>query len=198
MPNIHQPLPSGETETDRYARELARLIGPSYQPADGTLIAEDLRALGSLLARARAHQSSALDERFADLATETLSEWEAALGLPVDPTRTVEARRATSAAKMRAAFGGIPQRMLKALRPLAPEASIVENLAINCVAAPRQVFHYVVVVSAAHWADDGLRAQLEALVEQMQPTHKRGTLHTRVGFRCDDPDSLTDRDVLGS
>jgi uncharacterized protein YmfQ (DUF2313 family) len=198
MPNIHQPLPSGETETDVFARELARLIGPGYQPADGTLIAEDLRALGSLLARARAHQTSAILERFAHRATETLPEWEKALELPVDPTRTLEQRRAAVVAKIRAIFGGTPQRILKAVRALAPEATLVENRAVDVLADPRQVFRWVVLISAAHFGDEATRGRIADLIEQMEPAITGAGIATRVGFRFDDPDSLFDRDVFGS
>jgi acyl-CoA hydrolase len=59
----HQALPSGTTSADRIARSLARLRGPEIQPADGTLVAEDLRTQGQSLADARATRRLAADPR---------------------------------------------------------------------------------------------------------------------------------------
>jgi hypothetical protein len=61
---------------------------------------------------------------------------------------------------------------------------------------PRRVFVIVVTVPATAWTDATLRDRLEQILAQMVPAHVLAELAVTVGFRCDDEDSLTDRDVL--
>jgi hypothetical protein len=79
----HQPLPSGDSEADRFARALALLRGPEISPADGTLVAEDLRVLGQLLADGRAAVLRAVAQGHPRTATDLLPDLEAEYGLPL-------------------------------------------------------------------------------------------------------------------
>jgi uncharacterized protein YmfQ (DUF2313 family) len=196
--NVPQSLPTGSTLEDEFAREIAHALGPAYQPADGTLAAAELRADGTGLALVYEDVETAIGQAFVNTATVMLAEWEQRLGLPTDLSLSDASRQAALTAKLRGIFGGTPQRILLAVRALAPEAVITENLATAVAAAePRNVFLFAVTISAAHWADDRIRASLRAAIEQMKPAHTAANVVTKVGFLFDDADSLFDRDAFG-
>lgn len=195
-------LPSGSTEADRFARALAILRGPEITAADGTLVAEDLRVLGQMLADARARTLAAVDQAHPGRATELLSELEQEYGLAVGNGLTVANRQKRLLAKYRARNGGDRPSLLRTLRTVAAEAQIVAVGASRVAGTdPRAVYRFVVLLSEAHWDDTALRAQRDQLLAQQVTSHATW-VHT-VGdgpdldpFRCDDPDSLCDRDVL--
>lgn len=62
---------------------------------------------------------------------------------------------------------------------------------------PRQIYQFFV------YRDPGLGGTwdlpaAQRLIENMKPTHTRGTAIESIDFLCDDPESLTDRDLLGA
>ncbi len=195
-------VPSGATDADRFARALATLRGPEITAADGSLVAEDLRTLGQLLADARARTIAAVDQAHPGRATELLSELEDEYGLPPGTGLTVETRQRRLLAKYRARNAGDRLSLLRTIRTVAAEAQIVSvGSATVRGTNPRAVFRFVVLLTEAHWNDTALRATLDALLAQQTTSHVHW-IHT-VGdgpdldrFRCDDPASLCDRDVL--
>ena len=195
-------LPSGSTDADRFARALATLRGPEITSADGTLVAEDLRVFGQMLADARARTLTAVDQAHPGRATELLSELETEHGLAVGNGLSVETRQRRLLAKYRARNAGDRLSLLRTIRTVAAEAQIVAVGASRVAGTdPRAVFRFVVLLSEAHWNDTALRASLDALLAQQTTSHA-SWIHT-VGdgtdldpFRCDDPDSLCDRDVF--
>jgi uncharacterized protein YmfQ (DUF2313 family) len=177
------------------ARQLATLLG--LNAPDGSLNAADLLALGGALADTRSVLLDALDEAFPDTAWDLLSEWEAMLGLPVQPELPKPVRQARLVAKVRARFSGTPQDILASVKVLAPEATLVETTAAQAAAsAPLNVYRFVILIALATAANQVTYQQIRALVEQMKPAHTHGAVSVRIGFRCDDPQSLTDRDCL--
>lgn len=196
MPFVDQPLPQGTTVGDDFARELAILIGPAYQPVEGSLIAADLHTTGDALAAVYATQQRALDQAFTDSATEMLDKWEFALGLEVTPNADVATRQGWATAKRRAHGGGITARVLAAVRAIEPTATIRPNKCVDVTANDRMIFQWVIVIPAATWAKTETRVRILEVVRQMKPAHTRCVVTTQVGFFTDDPNSLTDRDVL--
>jgi uncharacterized protein YmfQ (DUF2313 family) len=194
---VPQALPTGTTVGDDFARELALLLGPAYTPAEGTLIAEDLHTLGDSLGDAYSTQQRALDEAFCETATELLDGWEFRLGLPTDASLSPALRRNAVTAKRRATGGGITARVLAAIQAIEGSATIRPNRCVDVAATnPRAIFQWVVVIPAVSWADEVKRTRILEIVRQMKPAHTRCVITTQVGFYADDPNSLTDRDVL--
>lgn len=201
MPNPNAPLalPSGDALEDQFARELAHAIGPAIQPADGTVAAAELRADGTGLATVYADLARAVDNNWVTLADDLLAEWEARLGLPTDLAAGQEARRAALTAKVRAMLGGTPQRILTAVRALAPEATLQENDVAGVIAQnadARYVFAFAVLVSSSSY--DAHAAKIRQLLEQMKPAHTLGSVASAPVFRWDDPAAPWDRSLWGA
>jgi uncharacterized protein YmfQ (DUF2313 family) len=204
--NFPQGRPSEVSNDGDFARHLATLLGPAYQAQDGTNNAADFLALGGAMADVRAILQDIVAEMFVNTAYDLLSELEADYGLPVHPELAASERQANLLAKVRAARGGTPQRLLTALSVVAPEATITENDVTTVPREPdgatyqsasRGVFLFAVTVAVATWNNAAKRAQLVALLDAMKPAHTAYNIVTRVGFRTDDVQSLTDRDALG-
>jgi uncharacterized protein YmfQ (DUF2313 family) len=207
----HLALPSEDSPDGALARQLATLLGPVVQGADGTAVAADLLAFAGALADARQALRDLADEAFADAAHDLLPEHERAYGLPVREDLAPADRRARLVAKHRAARAGDHTDIPLALRALDPTVvSMAENTpaavpreadtTIPPVAgAHRQVYRFGIQLAVDVWNDEDTRAQIARLLEQMKPAHTAFTLHTNIpgGFFCDDPDSLTDRDIVG-
>lgn len=180
------------------ARRLVRLIGPALRARDGSAAAAFLLGLGDALATARARTRAALDELFADTALETLSEWEALLGLPVREGAAPDDRRRELVAKLRASFSAAPADILRTVRTWAPEALLrTVPVADALVSDPRAVFRFVLLLSAPHAASAELRARIAARMQSQSPAHVGWSTTSTPVFRCDAGDSLCDRDALG-
>jgi hypothetical protein len=195
-------LPSGSTETDRFARALALLRGPEITAVDGSLAAEDLRVLGRLLADGRARVLLAVDQAHPGRATEQLSEAEAEYGLPDGSGLPLATRQQRLLAKYRARNAGDRPSLLRTVRTIAAEAQIV-SISLDDVGGtdPDAVFRFVILLSEAHWNDTALRATLDQLLAQQVTAHVGWIFTVGAGpgldaFRAGDPDSLCDRDVL--
>jgi hypothetical protein len=177
-----QPLPSGDSLDDRFARELALLLGTAYQPADGTLIAEDLRVLGGALGDVYTTQSRALDEAFCNTSIELLEKWEFRLGIPTNQGASVSDRQVAATAKRRA-VGGTHLRMIKALEVIDSTVAIVPTKAALVAGTdPRKVFQFAIVVSSATLTDSRKKPQIERVIDAMKPAYCGYSIVTRVGF----------------
>ena len=127
MADFSQALPSEVSVAGDFARQLARLIGPAYQPADGTAIAADLLAIGGALAAARASNLGLLNEAFPDTALQLLPEWEVAFGIPDGTGLSTATRQARVAAAVLASFlYGSPQGIQGAMRAIDPSVTVKE------------------------------------------------------------------------
>lgn len=202
----HQALPSGTTSADRIARSLARLRGPEIQPADGTLVAEDLRTQGQSLADARATILRAVAQAHPGLATTDglLAELEEEYGLPSGAALPEGDRQQRLLAKYRARGDGSLLAIARTVRTVVPSAALL-TLTAESVADtwPEAVFTLVVLVSLATLDDAGQLGELGALLGQQLTTHATWTFGRGAGpdldpFRCDDVDSACDLDLLAS
>jgi hypothetical protein len=190
--------PSDDTPGGAVARRLARLIGPALRAREGSVAAALLLGLGDALAAARARSRAALDEVFADTARETLSEWEALLGLPVREGASIDERRLDLVAKLRASFSASPSDIARMVRTWAPEARVLTAPVADALASDRRaVFRFALLLSATHAASSDLRARIAARLQSQAPAHAGWSTTSTAVFRCDSPDSLCDRDALG-
>lgn len=193
-------------ETLRQAQGLAQVSGPAWTAKDGSPAGADVLAMGSALARTRQNTLASVDEAFLDTTTYLLSAWEEMLGLAVSPGLPVDVRRARLISHWRTLRGGTPQALLAAVNAVlvAPDtAQVVENTVADCAAYPPGVFLFAVVVpsvspSFRYLSDDGWVARLRATLDGQKPAHTGYNITNRVGFRCDDPDSLTDLTVIAT
>ncbi|MFA9269435.1 MAG: hypothetical protein ACEQSX_01570 [Baekduiaceae bacterium] len=203
-----QALPSGATDADRIARTLARLRGPEIQPADGTLIAEDLRVQGGALGLVRATVRRAIAQAHPGTATDLLAELEDEYGLGNGSALSESARQVRLLAKHRARGDGSLLAIATTVRTVVPDAVLL-TIAAEDVAGtdPDAVFNLVVLVSLATLNDAGLLAQIDALLAQQLAGEVVWSLgrgdggddgETLDDFLCDDPDSLVEIDLLSA
>lgn len=191
-------LPTGDTETDRFARELALLRGPEVSAADGTLVAASLRTQGETLANARAVVLRAVAQAHPGSAASAdglLAELETQYGLPSGAGLSDAARQQRVLAKVRARRAATENAILATVRTFAPTATITGFAWSDVTALPRNTHRFAVVVPAAIW-NSPTRARIVDAVEQQKPAHVEALVTVTVGFRYDDADSLLDRDLL--
>lgn len=201
-------LPTGSTDADRFARSLALLIGPSITAVDGSLVAEDLRVLGGMLARARSRVLLAVAQSHPSSASELLDELEEEYGLPRGASLSTADRQARLLAKVRSRNAGTLPALLITVQTLATEAELL-TISWDLVAGtdPTAVHRFVMLVSSAHRTNTTLLATLDALLASQAPAHVSWTTGRGDGtgtiprFRCARrttvaENSLCDRDVL--
>ena len=181
-----------------FARELAYAIGPGIQAVERSRVVAEYVAQGDGLAATHRTQVAIRNERFVDTAEQLLAGWESRLRIPVAPTSSLADRRSLALGRLRGAFGGPESRVLSAIRAIDPSATIRNGKSLEVAVEPKKVYIFAVLLSVAVWNDTRKREQIAAIVRQMAPAHSLFNVATRAGFRCDDPLSLTDRDVLGA
>lgn len=190
--------PSENTDAGRVARRLARLIGTSRDFTDATVEGSNALAFGQALDTAADAMALAIAQGFAGEATVLLSELEAEYGHGDGSGLSTADRQARLLAKVRAGRAGTPQEIKRALASLDPSVTVLENIWSTVSGTdPSAVYRFGVLVAVATYADPNLLARIRAIIEQMKPGHTQGVVGTASKFKTDDPDSLTDRDLLG-
>ncbi len=193
----HLILPSGDTDADRFAREIAILRGPEVTPADGTVVAEDFRALGGAIAGVRSTVLRAVAQAHASSASDLLDELEEQYGLANGADLSTATRRTRLQAKVRARRQGTENAILATVRTIAPTATIQGVAWSATTAYPRGTFRYAIVVPVATF-DSTDRTTIADAAAQQSPAHVEPRVTTRVGFRCDDPLSRCDDTLLAT
>ncbi len=206
-----------------FSRQLATLIGPARQASDGSKIAEDYRALSSVLTGAEQTLNTLVGDMFPDTTTDLVGRWEIFLGLVSNPSVSLATRQANLLAKWRALFGGQPLTIQAALQSIDPLAQVLELTTTSLAASSsnpnyatviaRRVFMFGVTCSAATvaavLATGGSNLPFVQVINQMKPAHTNvldtqgGTMSvfaigTKGPFLCDDPNSLTDQTLLST
>lgn len=200
MPSTTLATPTTAGAAGDFARALVRLKASDQAP-DASLAAADALALGDALAAEQSAQQSAVAQAFPDTATVCLPEWETTLGLPVRSDLSNVARQAICTAKVRAARGGSPSAIKRALDTLATTpVRIAETAAPSLLPADaRLAFRFSIVLSAADYADTDLQAAMAALIEAMKPAHTTYRfVEGPVLLYTDAPTSGYELGVLGS
>lgn len=194
-------LPAGTTDTDRFARALATLIGPAITARDGSLVAEDLRTLGSALADARELIARAVDQAHPGTATDLLPDLEGEYGLPVGEALSTAARQARLLAKKRARGDATRLGIERVVQTLFAGGA-VQTLSAALVEGtdPIAVYRLVVLLGADWPGDDAPSAFLDALLAAQASAHVTWSQGRNRGFRCawrnTTDDSRCDVDLL--
>ena len=198
MPLFVVQLPSGETLTDDFARELVSLLG--VQAPDSSNHADDARTHGGGLAAAYTRLDDAARESFVPLASELLPEWETRLRVVPSTGSSDSARQAALTAVRRAGGSNNRTAFLAALQAIDSTASIATGSASENTTYPRGVYVFSVRVAPSVLADAVQYARLVDVIERMKPAHTTYTIASNEGFFTDDAESLTDTtgDELGS
>lgn len=164
-------LPTASGAGPDLARQLARLIGPAVTAGDSTVAAQEYLALGGGLATARQTTLDATAEAFPQTARDTLAQWERMLRVPIRDGATDADRQAAITARLRAS-GGSPRRIKSAAEALAPAGvAITEYTYTQVTANPRRVFRFAVAVGPTLYADAGLLAELDDVLQRAAPAH---------------------------
>jgi hypothetical protein len=160
-----------------------------------------LLACADDLARLHGRIDDLLDEMIPATATELLPDYEAELGLV--RAETLDERRANVVALevRRQRFRPVDfQTALAPLLALSPsEVVVVERSRAFAIAVgdDREIFRFFIHRDPTLPGSYFL-ASAQAVVDAMKPSHTAGTVVESITFRCDDPHSLCDRDVLGA
>lgn len=130
--------------------------------------------------------------------TTTLSDWETTLGLA--GIGTTAQRQAAILAKL--AYFATPtvQEIKDAMEVLLgyePHVHEVKAATLAGTGREDQVFVFAVECTAGYPAPSVVTA-MEQVLDRIKQTHTDYRICERVGFRCDDPDSLCDRDLLAT
>ena len=189
-------LPTGTTESDRIARALATLIGPSITARDGSLIAEDLRALGSVLADAREVVSRAVDQAHPLTTTDLLPELESEYGLPLGEGLATSTRQQRLLAKKRSRGDATRLGIERVTQTLFDEATVDTNAASAVEGTDLYAVYRLLVLLGADWSDDAPSLMLDALLATQASAHIVWEQGRAIGFRCDDPAGLVETDLL--
>jgi hypothetical protein len=194
-------------ETLRQSRALALLWGPAYDAQDGTVAYADVTALGSALGLTRLRGRAAADEAFIDTASYLLSEWESMLGIARNPGAPTSVRRQRLLARWRALRGGTPQAITIAVTALLNTGDVptVVEAPVQDVpyAVEAAVFRFAVVLpdtgpAWTYFLDPVFGNTVRQTVDAMKPAHTSYKVTNRIGFRCDDPQSVCDLTLLSS
>lgn len=190
--------PSENSDAGRIARRLARLIGTSRDFSDTTVEGSNALSMGQALDTAADAMASAIAQGFAGEATVLLSELEAEYGLGDGAGLSTADRQARLLAKVRAARAGTPQEIKRAISAFDSSVTVIENIWSDVASTdPAAVYRFGVLIATVTYADPNLLARIRATIEQMKPAHTQGVVGTASKFKTDDPNSLTDRDLLG-
>lgn len=186
---------------DAYRRALQALLPPGsiWRRDLNGILAELLLAAGDEMARVDARGVDLLNEADPRTTKELLPDFERVLGLP--STGTLDARRAIVTALLLRRQRYRPGDFRLVLAPIlgqdADDVVILERTAADALAMgdEREIFRFFVYRDPTLPAPYDLAAA-QAVVDRMKPSHTVGQVIESVGFVCDDPHSLCDRDLL--
>jgi hypothetical protein len=194
-------LSSPSAIAQAYARMLTALLPPGkLWRFVGSVLQDLFLGCADELARVHARVGNLLDEADPTTAIELVPEYEAELGLDVAPT--LGERRARIVARLVARQRFRPVDFQNALAPLlgqAPEDVVVieRNRAYAiAVGDDREIYRFFIyrdpTLPGAYFLSSA-----QEIVDQIQPSHTVGRVIESISFKCDDPFSLCDRDLLG-
>lgn len=191
-------------QPEEFARMLVRLFPPGdfrRDPDSGNY--RLMHAFGDGLSAAHQREIDLLNESDPRTTSELLPEWEAQYGL-TDSTGTDDERRARLQTRILSRYGFSTrpadyQRVMGPILDLDPaDIQVIEVTAADAATAgnPRLVYTFFIYRDPALPGTPDLDfAQSE--LDRIAHSHTRGTVIESTNFLTDDPESLTDRDILG-
>lgn len=189
---------------DEFARMLVRLLPPGrLLTAPGDTLYKVLLANGDELARVQQRQIDLLEESDPRTTSELLPEWEAQYQI-TDTSGTEDERRARLLARVlsRYDFSARPADYQRVLAPLLDlDPSQVEVIEVDAATAalagrPRLVYKFYIYRDPTLPGTPDLETT-QAEVNRLKHSHTSGVVIESKSFKTDDPNSLTDRDILG-
>jgi len=186
-----------------YQRMLLALLppGPVWRLTLDSVLSKLLLGSADELDRVDNRVADLLDESDPTTADEMLPEYERELALAA--AATIEERRANIVGRLirRQRFRPVDfQQALAALLGLDPaDVVVIERTRafVVSIGDDREIFRFFIYRNPALPGTYFL-ASAQALVTAMKPSHTIGTVIESISFLCDDPLSLTDRDLLGA
>ena len=188
---------------DAYARMMKSLLPPGrlWRLVLTSILSRLLFACAEELARVHTRAEDLLRESDPRTTLELLPDFERQLDLP--STGTIEERRARVIARLVRRQRYRPVDFQVALAPLLglpqEQLVVIERMREFCVAVgdDREIFRFFIFRDPALPGEYFLESAQE-LVDKMAPSHTRGHVIESIAFKCDDPHSLCDRDILGA
>lgn len=195
-----RPGPAGDV-----ARRLALWVGPGIAARDDTVGAALYLALGATIAATRAFTAQSLLEGVGLFAVDTLPLWERSLGMLSGEGSSIEARQLAVTARWRATRAGPSLAAItRTVRTLVPLATVLETAMDDVYWTwPLATAHLAILLPDADEDNAGTRGLLSAALAVQAPAQVSWALGRGDGpdidaFRCDDPESLCDRDLLSA
>lgn len=178
-------LPTEQTPAGAHARRLLKTLGPAIRAKDGTATAAWFLAFGDALAAVYSTLERAINQAFANTATDMLSDLESEYGLDVRPDLSAAERQDRLVAKIRAARAGTEQSIIRALSALSVTVIIAGTTCIQANAAsdPRLTFRFTIYVTDTAFDSNVTRALIYRIVEQMKPAYTSFQVGTGRPFR---------------
>jgi len=195
----------GVIQPHEFARMLMRLWPPGKFRTDPESNNYKLMlAIGDELSEVSQREIDLLEESDPRTTSELLPEWEEQYGL-TDASGTDEERRARLQTRIlsRYGFSARPvdyQRVMAPILDLDPaDVEVIEITGVEAAAAgnARLIYQFYIYRNTALPGTPDLEfAQSE--LDEIAHSHTRGTVIESVNFFTDDPESLTDRDILSA
>lgn len=185
-----------------YARMLKLLLPPGklWQLEPGSLLSCVMLSAGDELVRVSGRGEDLIEESDPRTADELLPDFERVLEIVADGT--LAERRARVVARLIARQRFRPADYQLALALLlgqdAEDVVVIERGRAFAVLVndDREIYRFFIYRDPALAGSYDL-AGAQALVDGMSPSHTQGHVIESIDFRCDDPLSLCDRDLLG-
>lgn len=186
-----------------YSRMMANLLPPGrvWRLSAGSFLAKLLIACADEIVRLETRSDALLNESDPLTMDELLPEYERELD--IDPTGTTEERKARVVAREVAEQGVRPEDFRIALAPLlgqdVADVVVIERSRADAIAMAddREIYRFFIyrdpTLPGTYFLDSA-----QALVDELAHSYTKGYVIESVDFLCDDPFSLTDRDILGA
>lgn len=187
---------------EAYAAMLTKLLprGRLWRRLLEGVLSRILLAIGDSLARIDQRALDLLAEGDPTKTVELLPEYEADLGLPSDGT--TDARRARVIAQLLRRPRFRPADFREVLAPVMgctpAQVIVIENSHADAVGMgdDREIYRFHIQRDPAALGAFDVAA-VQAIIKTMKPAHTNGQIILSSHFKCDDPASLCDRDLLG-
>lgn len=179
-------------------RMFANSLGDNYSRNEDAQISRELMVEGDALGFAWAQLNELLTNTLPDRSTKRLDRWEAICRIQPGPTDSIQTRRNRILAFMQQVAGYTVDKIVTAVAPVLActpdQLEIIENR--NDGVNPEKVWLWFIKRDPALPGTPDIPTA-QRIIDQMKPAHTRGLVGESTSFKCDDPHSLTDRDLLG-
>lgn len=174
------------------------MMGDAYSKNPDSVIQRELMVEGDALGYAWSLFAELERYYLPDRATRMLDDWERICRIQPGPADSFETRRNRILGFMRKIAGYSRDQIVTALAPVLDcqpsDIEIIENE--NTGINPDVVFIWFAHRDPALGGNPDF-ATAQRMLDEMRPAHTLGVVGESTEFRCDDPHSLCDRDLLG-